>query len=383
MTGDEKPKRKWRKLVGIAFSLISLVVLTYIAITLITGRGLDMSWFTRMFSRLETVEAVDELHFDVGRERVFADLDGSLAAAGTLGIQVLDVGGNEILREPLRLSSPAVKSSNGRAIAFDVGGTTVRVFDDRQIISAIEASGEIVSASINRNGWFCVNTQEGSGLRGVATAYNDRGSAVYKVNLASGFVLSSVLSQDNKSLAVLNLTDNGSRVTLYNGLNKQDPDSTFELRGGLILDIQYLTNGSLLAISADSLLLIDKSGVSSLMYEFFDKRLGGYSLDDGYIALHLLDFGVGHGGRLIILNESGLLLGEVITDREILSMSMGGGRLAVLRNDGLVFYDSALEELNLAGDHLSAAGSSRILALGNGAALAAGEHSAVIIRVGD
>jgi len=383
MTGGEKPKWRWRRLVGIAFSLISLVVLTYIAITLITGRGLDMAWLTDMFSRREPVEAVDEYHFEVGRDRVFADLGGSLAAAGTLGVQVLDIGGNELIRDPFRMSRPAINASNGRAVAFDIGGTAVRVFSDTRITASFEAGGEIVSASINRNGWFCVSAQEGGGLRGVATVYDDRGSAVYKVNLASGFVLSAVLSPDNRNLAVLNLTDNGSRITLYNGLNKTDPDSSFELKGGLIVDIQYLSNGNLLAVTTDSLIILGRSGASGMMYEFFDKRLGGFSLDDGLIALHILDFGVGHGGRLVMLKEDGLVLGELAIDREIVSMSLGGGLLAVLRSDGPALYDTDLEELTISGDRLSATGAGRILALENGAALAVGEHLAIVIKAED
>jgi len=380
MTGDEKPKKKWRGLLGIAFSAVSLVVLTFTAITLITGRNLDFSWFTGLFSPNVYVEPAQEFYFDVGRDRMFADLGDSIAAAGTVGIQVLDVGGNETLRDPFRMSAPAISAVNGRAIAFDIGGTAVRVFNKMRIEASFEAAGSVVSASINRNGWFCVNTQEGGGLRGVATVYNNTADAVYRVNLASGYVLSSVLSPDSRSLAVLNLTDRGSRITLYHGLNKQDPDSAFDLSGGLILDMRFLPGGDLLVVSTDSLIVIDRDGASRTLYEYFDKRLSGYSLNEGIIVLHLLDFGVGYSGRLVTLDEDGNLVGEIVTDRELISMSFGGGYLAVLRNDGLVFYDAELKESHPSGESITTAGASRVLALESGAALAAGDHSAVVIN---
>jgi len=279
------------------------------------------------------------------------------------------------------VSNPAISAVNGRAIAFDIGGSAVRVFNETQVITSLEADGEIISASINRNGWFCVSTQEGGGLRGIATVYNDKGNAVYKVNLASGYVLSAVLSPDNKSLAVLNLTDAGSRVTFYHGLNKQDPDSSFSLTGGLILEIIYFSNGDLLAISADSLFVIDRRGSSSIMYEYYDKRISAYAFDNDFIALHLLDYGIGYGGRLIILDDKRTTLSELPTEREIISMSLGGGCLAVLRNDGLMLYDMTLEKLTLSGENDSAAGASRVLALHSGAALAVGEYTAVVVRV--
>jgi len=381
MSGEEKPKKKWRRFIGIAFSLILFAIFAYIALALIAGNRPDFSWFTGLFSSGEPVQMADEYNFDVGREKVIADLGGPLAAAGTLGLQVLDINGAETLREPLRVSNPAINAVNGRAIAFDIGGAAVRVFNETQVLTSLEADGEVVSASINRNGWFCVSTQEGSVLRGVATVYNNRGTAVYRVTLASGYVLSAVLSQDNKSLAVLNLTDNGSRITFYHGLNKQEPDNSFELTGGLILDIKFLSSGDLIAISADSLFVIDKNGKSSLMYDYYEKRLGAFSVYDGFIALHLLDHGVGYGGSLIILDEKGTQQGTLPTTREIISMSLGRGCLAVLRNNGLTLYDMSLEELALSGENDSTAGTSRVLALGSGAALAVGEYSAVIVRI--
>jgi len=381
MSGEKKPKKRLRRLVGIAFSMASLAVLTYIAITLISGRSLDVSWFTGLFSPRAAVEAAGEFNFDVGRDRVFADLGDAVAAAGTLGIQVLDLGGNETLREAFRMSRPALGEENGRAIAFDIGGTAVRVFNGKQIVASAEAGGAIVSASINRNGWFCVSAQEGGGARGVTTVYDDRGNAVYRVNLASGYALSAALSHDNRNLAVLNLTDTGSRITIYQGLNKQDSDSSFNLQGGLILDMRYLPNGNLLAFTTDSLVAIDKSGASSIFYEFFGKRLGGYAYDNGTVALHIYDYGVGFGGRLVTLNEKGLLVGELATDRELVSMSLGNGTLAVLRSDGLMFYDTQFQEFPPRGDSAPTAGANSVLSLRGGAALVTGENSAIAIRM--
>jgi len=381
--GDKKPDKKWRRLIGVVFSVASLAIFTYIAVTLISGRSLSMDWFTGMFSPRTRVEAADEFNFEVGRSRSMADMGGAVAAVGTLGIQVLDIGGNELLRVPYIMSHPAINSANGRAIAFDIGGTSVKVFDRTQIISSIDVQGTvIVSASINNNGWYCVSTQGSSGFGGVATVYNDRNIAVYRVSLGSGYVLAAHLSPDNRSLAVLNLTDDGSRITFYHGLNKQEPDNAFNLPGGLILDMHYLPNGDLLAVSTYALVLIDRNGASSSLYEYFDKRLGGYSFDGDSVALYLLDHGVGFGGSLLTLDGQGRISGQRDVDREILSMSLSGGCLAVLGSDGVVFFDSELREFPQSGEQ-SAAGVNKVIVLGIDNALAIGEHSAVVIKRGE
>ena len=380
MTSDDNPKKKKRRLIGIISSLVSLAVMVYVTIAIISGRDFNWPKFSGLFSSRNPVGMVDEYHFEVGQRRVFADLGGSVAAVGTLGVQVLDFGGTETLREPFRMSTPAISAANRRAVAFDIGGTFVRVFDEKGIFSAFETDGAIVSASINKNGWFCVCTQEGGGYRGVVTVYNNKGKSVFRAFLGSGYVLSSVLSPDNKNLAVLNLTDGGSRITFYNGLSKEEPGGTFDLPDELILDMRFIPDGKLIAVTTRSLIVVDISGGGGELYGFSGKRLGAYLLEDDFIALHLLDYSVGFGGQLITLGPDGRSLGELITDRELISISSSGGYLAILRGDGYDFFNSALEELPASGETVPIVDADRILVLEYGAALATGDHSAITIR---
>ena len=380
---DENPNKEKllrRRLVRIVFSLISFAVLTYVAIALITGNESGLFRVFGLFSGRGSVELADEYYFDVGRNRVFADLEDSFAAAGTLGIQVLDADGNETLRDSFRMTSPAMTAQNGRAAAFDIGGTAVRVFNKTEVITSINTGGAIVSVSINRNGWISVCTQESGVTRGTVSVYNNAGRDVYRVRMATGYVLSAVVSPDNRSVAILNLTDDGSRITFYN-LSSENVDRVFNLPGCLILDIRYLADGDVLAISTDSLFIVDSNGKDTELYGFDSKRLGSYTLDGSIIALHLLEYSVGHNGKLLTLDEKGTLLGEIETEREIISMSSYDGYLTILRTDGLIVFNNALEALPISEKSVSASGAAKVLTLRNGNVLAAGDHSAVIFRI--
>ena len=379
MSGNDNPKIKTRKLMILLLLIVAFIAITAAAIFLIFGSG--SSWLTGLFSSRTPPITANEFNFDVGRERSFVHMEGSIAAAGTLGIQVLDAGGRETLRDSFRMSHPAIISSAGRSIAFDIGGSSIRVFNTGQITSSIEIEGTIVSASINRNGWFCVVTQEGGGLRGTASVYNNLGVVVFRVNLGSGFVLSAQLSQDNKNLAVLNLTDTGSRINFYHGIDEDKyPDQVFDFYGGLIIDIMYMSNGDILAVSTDSLFLVNRSAEGKTLYSFADNRLGGYSRYNDFIALHLYDHGIGHRGRLVTLHSDGTILGETVTDREVISMSTADKALIVLKNDGLVLYNDSLEELIISTDNSYVAGAGRVLAVNRNVVLATSDNSAVVIR---
>jgi len=382
MSGEDYTNRKKRSFIRPIILLVVLAIIAIIVISVISAYNSGNIHPSSLFSRGIAEISVDEFNFDVGRERMFAHTEGYTAAVGTLGINVFDSGGNETLRDAFRMSRPTLDHSGERFIVYDIGGSSIRVFSSSQIISTLDIEGIIVSASLNQNGWFTVVTHEGGNNRGIVTTYNNHGTAVHWVSFGTGFVLSAELSHDNQNLAILNLAETGSRINFYHGIDtdKHEPDFIFDIYGGLILDIRYLPNNEVLAISMDSLFLVENDGRGKMLYSFADKHLSGYAHDDDFVALHLNDYGVGNQGRLITFTTDGTNLGEIIFNREIVSMSAIGRTLVVLKSDGVLFFNEELESFPISTDSFSAAGASRVLAISEDVAIATSENSAVVIR---
>ena len=377
-------KKKKRRIIGLVLLLIAVVVIVIVIVSLIVGYSTGTFWFSGVFSQRLPEITVDGFNFEVGRSRVFANIGGSVAAAGTMGVQVFDASGNETLREPFSLpfARPAITSSGERCIAYDSGGNAVRVFSSTQVLYAFETDSAIVSASINKNGWFCIVTQGGGGLKGAVAVHDNTGTVVFRVTLFTGFALSAHLSPDNNDLAVLTLPETGSRIMVYQGINEdKDPDHQFDFYDKLIIDIFFRSNGDVLALSSDSLILAERSGDRAVLYSFTDDRLGSYTRQDDFIALHLYDYGVGFQGRLVTISSDGTVLGELVTDREIISLSAFGKTLVALKNEGISFYNESLVEFFSPGDNISSAGASKVLAVRENTVLAASDNSAVIISV--
>jgi len=384
MSGDGIPKRKVHRILILVLILLVVAILAFIVISLIIGFITGSSPLTALFSQRLPEISVDEFNFNIGRARMFATTDNSIAGAGTLGIKVLNADGVETLGDSFRMGQPAITSSAGNYIAFDIGGSAVRVFNNTRITSSIEASGTVVSASINKNGWFCIVTQDGSGYRGIVTVYNNTGNDVYRVSIGGGFVLSAELSDDNKNLAILSFTSTGSRISFYHDIDTSDePFYIFDYSGGIVLEITYLPNGNILAFSTDLVFVVDGHGEREVLYSYHDNRLGGYAYHKNFIALHLYDYGIGHQGRLVTLLTDGTVLGETGIERDIISMSAIDNSLVVLRNDGVAFYNEELEEFSLSAGSISAAGAIRILALRDNIAIATSDNSAVVLRRGE
>ncbi|MDR2599726.1 MAG: DUF5711 family protein [Oscillospiraceae bacterium] len=377
---NTKQDRKKFKLLNLVLVFLIVLALLLTALAFIPSGRPGQSILASWFSSNTPVFTVNEFHFDVGRNRDFAHSNGSIAAVGSLGLQVLGSDGRETLRDTFRAEQPAIVESNGRFSVFDIGGNTIRVFQASQIISSFETDGVIVSVSINNNGWFCVVTQEVGGFLGTVTVYNADGEPVYLVNMGTGYVVSAHLSPDNETLAILSLSDTGSRITYYYGIDthKDDPDLVFTLPESVIFAIEFLSNTKILAVSTDSLLTIDSDGSPNHIYLYNDRRLGGYAVSDSFIALHLYDYGIGFSGRLITLDYDGEILGEITTNREIMFMSAFGSSLVLLLSDNIVFFNETLEASPLVGEGYAAA--SHLLALTEDVVLAAGDNFATILR---
>ena len=374
---QKEKKRKWLSYV-IMFA--ALAILAIISVIIIQGcRGVPFN----VFPRRSHVFTVDELNFDVGRGRVFAYSGGAVAAAGTFGIQVLDADGEETLRYTFRMFTPAIASQSGLFLAFDIGGTAVKVFSANQIINAVETTGQIVSATLNQNGWFTVVTQEEGAFRGTIQVYNSNGSVVYRVDLGRGFPITAMLSENNHNLAILNLTNSGSTITFYNGIDadKEEPDHQFNLANIVMFDIRFINNNEVLAISTESVLRISSTGNSTELFNFRGRRLGSFAHGDDFIALNLHDYGVGYSGQIVMIDTSdGSVIGDHRIHREVISMSSGYGSLAILQNDVIIFLCEGMEEYFIPEENAFAAISNGIIMLGENVALATGDNSAKLIR---
>ena len=382
MSGKHLAEDTGKKKIGllrIVLAAVTFIIIVYIGIALSTGFAPGLSWIAGFFPERITPIAADEYHFEVGRNRVFADLDGAAAAAGSMGIQVLNDVGLETLSDSLRFDFPAITSNGETAIAFDISGTAVRVFNSSEIIASFDSAGPIVSASINENGWFAVSAQEGGGYRGVVRAYNDRGAEVFRFFSGAGYILAAEISSDNRTLAVLRLTETGSQIIFYD-LSRGVYRSVFDYHDRIILDIRFVSGGSLLAVSTESIIYIDSNGNGRRVFDFSDKRLGRFTFGDNFVIIHLLDFGVGYSGTIMRVERNGQVSAELPTETDIIALTQRNGYLAVLWGDGPTFLDSHFGEIQHYEPAVPIMGATDFIFLNRYTALAAGEHSAVVVR---
>lgn len=375
-----RKKKKRRGTSKILISVVLLVVLSLIAAVLIKNKGnFSFEGLGRIFSANAAKDTADAFFFNAGNDNVYTDLNSGFAAVSTIGIQAFDESGSATVNEMFEMACPTVSTTGGISAAYDLGGTALRLFDTGGVITRMDTPDKIISASVGESGWLALCTQK-SGYLGAVTVYNTKGDLVYEFDSGEGYVLAAGLSADNKNLAVLTLTADGSKITVF-GLDSEQAVFTYTKPDKLILETEFMPDGRLLTVAEDSVFIVDKNGSAKELVNYSDKYLAGYSTDgDGFISLLLNDYTVGGQGTLKTLDIEGNVLGSLVTGRQCISISAKGDYLAFLWTDGLTIYEKTLAE-TAATDNT--AGAVQVIMRDDGSALVISTNSATVFQRAD
>jgi hypothetical protein len=284
--------------------------------------------------------------FEPGLNEVFADIDGTVVAAGSSGFAAYDKNGAELTRAGFSMKTPAIAASGDLAAVFDVGGHAVRLVYDDGTVSELSVVNDIVSVSVGRGGGFAVCTAEYDEYKGRAAFYKLRGgepALVYEWFSGEGYVLGAAVSRDGKHFAVNTLNAKGGRIVLLDA-GSTEIATEFLYGSGVVLEIAFDKGGSLAARTGDGVLFISRDGaaVTSTAFDFAGGEPDGYSSGgDGFITAHFAG-AAGTSGELVSVDIKGRELGRLQTSRRLVSLNASGNRIAALWGDGLDIFDRNL-----------------------------------------
>ncbi|MCI2057079.1 MAG: DUF5711 family protein [Oscillibacter sp.] len=348
---EEQPKkhRLWHFLI---FLLILIVVLGAVVLAAYRdGTGFDALRRFFSYGSVEGSGSSDTITYDASGDNRFAVLGEKLAVCSGTELQVLG-GGETVFTQNVKMESPALITGGGSAAAWDVGGTTMTVFDDSGIKYSLSADEQepFISATMNAQGWLAV-TAEKKNYKGCVNVYSDTytgtGDPMFTFNSSQRFVTDAYVTDDCKTLVAVTLgQENGAFVTnlVYYDLTAVDPKASCTIPGGLVLSLGEV-GGTLTALSDTSLSFCTAGGEVSASYDYAGGYLREYDLGgDGYAALLLNRYQSGSAGRLITVGTDGAEIASLDVNEEILGMSAAGRYLAVLYADRLVVYNENLEE---------------------------------------
>lgn len=321
--------------------------------------------------------------YDGSVNDAFAELDGSLLAAGDSGIRLYSPAGVLLAQEPVVLEQPVVSAAGRYAVVYDAGGTALRLFNGSRQLLAADDQGTLLSANVNPSGWMAV-THQASGHKGAVTVYDGDQERAMQFNFSSRFVMDAAVSRDNSSLAVVTVDQEEgafrSSLLLYDldatlaaGTHFDNaPAARFDLGSCVALSLRESSGG--FRVAGDTGLTVCTRDGTAYSYDYSDRYLKSVALGGGdFSALLLGKYRAGSAADLTVVDDQGRVTGTLSTNEQILSLSAAGRYLAVLTADRLDIYTAGL---TLYSSLEGTSGARRVLMSDDGSAMLIGSESA-------
>ena len=349
----ETPKRSGHSLRHI-LTLI-LVLLLVLGVVLVAayrdGTGFDVIRRYFSYGRVESAGGEEVYDYDASAKNQFAVMGSHLVVLSDTSLGVMGQDGSEVWSSPVRINSPALDCGGGKVVAYDVGGTSLYVLDQKGGFETMETTEEApyLSARLNHAGWLAVTSGD-KNYKGSVVVYNAEMGEVFRFHSSKRFVIDAWVSNDSKILAAVTLGQEDSvfvsNVVLYDltKAGEAEPVAEYDIKDGLVMSVGEIS-GKLATVSDTCLTFADMSGEIRANFPYKNEFLREYSLEgDDFAALLLNRYQSGSVGRLVTVASDGTELGTLDVHEEIQSISANGRYLAVLYIDKLVVYNQQLQE---------------------------------------
>ncbi len=298
----------------------------------------------------------------------FAAAGSGFAAVSDISCRLYGRSGEILCTASRSYSRLQVAGAEGCAAVWSEGESGITLLRSSGAAD-LDFSGGVTAADINDAGTAVVLAGE-IGYKGSVTVVDKENNAVYRVYIGSGYPLDADISPNSDRVAVLSLTAEGSTVSVYD-TDSEQLRAEYSEEGRSCFDLEYLSDGRLLLISAQQATFLKDDGKKLGEVSFEGEFLKGYAAGEGFVVLLLGSYKAGSAGQILITDTAGNLLRSLDTDSETEAVSAAGKYLAVRFSDETVIYDS---ELNVLGNLQDTAGIQ--------AAVMRADGSAVIISGG-
>ncbi len=350
-TTRNEPKRKHRALgTFLLFFLVLVIVLGVVMVAAYRdGTGFDV--LRRYFNYGGDASGGEAVYdYDAAATNRFAMVEDHLVVLSTTALRVLSPDGGEVWSTSVNMDAPALESGGGRAVAYDVGGTTLYLVDGEGQLMTLNADKEevFISARLNDEGWLAV-TSEKKNYKGRVSVYNEQMREVFYFDSSRRFVTDAYVTDDGSHLAAVTLGQENSvfvsNVVLYSleKAGKVEPVADYDVPDGLVAGLGQQER-RLIAVTDTCLTAADVDGKIAGTYRYGEEYLREYDLGgEDFTVLLLNRYQSGSVGRLVSIGADGTEVGSLEVNREILDISAAGRYVAVLYMDSLVIYNRELQ----------------------------------------
>ncbi len=270
--------------------------------------------------------------------------ENNISALGNTSFDIISKNGKVLKSEKHSFSNPCLKINGLRGIIYDRGGTDFKIesFSDTLFQNSTDKS--IISCAVSENGVFAIAKQSISHLAEM-NVYNRNGKEKYKYCFSDYYISDIILNSFGTEGAACgigcNNGDINSSVYIIN-FNSETPKNQFLLENNMVMKVEYMSNGNVLAIGDKYAAFLDPNSNSINKFEYENKLLKFYNIDKQDGICLCLSSSVNETGEdeIIVLDSYGKETCKIKTTESFSSISKHKNRIIGITKDKIISYNS-------------------------------------------
>ena len=353
--GRKAPKKRPNLLVRLLAFLVTVALVVGAVFLVANYDKLNFDalkrWFAyRDLERGETGQSAS-FTFEGGAGSAFGLLAGDLLVCSGTEVRLYSDSGQVYVDQAVSMEAPVVSTAGNAALVYDVGGTALFVYRDREEVFslALEEGQQLLSAALNPQGRLVVVSHE-SGHRALVTVYDGDFAPQLRLNLSTRFVMDAALSPDGTAVALASMGLDGeafeTRIEHYEldrTAEETEPDWTCSLGNDTALALRWDSSG-IWVLGETGLSILSPAGEAAGYAGYGGLYLKDFSLaGDGTAALLLGRYRAGTDSQLWTVSPDGTTRAALPVEEQVLSLSAAGRYVGLLTADRLDVYDQDLE----------------------------------------
>ncbi len=278
----------------------------------------------------------------------FKDLDKGVALVSDTCFECFNSKGRRLNRVQHGFQLPILKSSQSRALVYDLGGKNFEINSRSSNIYKGVADNSIITANVCDNGTYGIVT-EYKGFLSQMNIYAKNNREIFKYDFANHYITDIAFSKNGKLVAAVGATSNegtlSSSLYVFN-YKESKPKLKFDYDDNMFISVSYLSNGNIIAVGNKLVSVINVYKGTKSDYNYEGKSLTAFDINESDGIVFSLSISEdGSDSELYFINKKGKLEKNIKTRNNIKSISIKCGKIACLSYGEVYMYNFSLDLL--------------------------------------
>lgn len=327
--------------------LIGIVLLAvFLAVSLLTDSSLlsanSLAFFAKDMTAsvsLRERAARDTLVYTSDEDNRFATFRGGLSVLGDEKLTVFTATGRQSYTDYISYATPRLASSGRYLIAYDLGGTSYRLYNSFACVEQGKTDFPIRTVAAANNGLYAIVTDDAE-YASLVTLSNERYQVINRYHMEQ-YTVCAALDEAGERLALASVSLQNGRMTTHLLLaepGQGQAEAEWTVDDVYPVALSLTENGNVVLLSTDCAIWFDEDGEEIARYSFAPESVRSFRTGAFGCALLCRANAYDADTRVLTFDKNGREVYNVTVEQTVLDLTLYDGTLALLLDGTLQVY---------------------------------------------